>query len=59
MPDEDLVSTEEAGQILGKSARTVRRMAERGQIPTVRNTPRLYLFSRQVVEVVAQQGGPR
>lgn len=55
MPDAPLTSTE-AGAILGKSARTVQRMVDAGEIACLHKLPGpngAYLFERAEVERVA------
>lgn len=56
MPNpDDLIAATEAGAILGKSARTVSRLAEAGQLPVVQKLPGpngAYLFRRRDVEAL-------
>lgn len=60
MPNDDLLTTTEAGVILGKSARTVQRMAESGELPYARKLPGpngAYLFARSLIEQAAAADG--
>ena len=52
----DIITTGEAGRILGRSARTVQRLIESGQLPTVRKLAGPnghFLLDRAVVEELA------
>lgn len=54
----DLVTSPEAGQLLGKSARTVQRMADAGDLPYLQKLPGpngAYLFDRAVIEAKAAE----
>lgn len=54
-PDE-LIMGPEAGQILGKSGRTIARMAATGQLPYAMKLPGpkgAYLFRRSAIEALA------
>ena len=56
-PDELLTSTQ-AGQIIGRSGRTVIRQAELGQIPVAAKLPGpngAYLFRRSEIEAIAAE----
>jgi excisionase family DNA binding protein len=61
--DEDLITTQEAGLILGKSARTVQRMILADELASVRKLPGpngAYLLRRSDVDALAgaaAQGG--
>ncbi len=60
MPNDELLTTTEAGLILGKSARTVQRMAESGELAYARKLPGpngAYLFSRSRIEQLAARNG--
>lgn len=53
-----LISTPEVGQILGKSARTVQRMAGAGKLPIAGKVPGLhgaYVFYRDQIEAIRVQ----
>ena len=53
---DDLILATDAGAILGKSARTISRLAESGQIPFVQKLPGprgAYLFRRAEIEAFA------
>jgi hypothetical protein len=53
MPNDDLLTSPQAGLILGKSARTVQRMADAGELAYAQKLPGpngAYLFRRSVVE---------
>ncbi len=55
MPHSDLLTTTQAGAILGKSGRTVQRMAEAGTIPVAHQLPGpngALLFRREDVEAL-------
>jgi predicted DNA-binding transcriptional regulator AlpA len=52
---DDLLTSTEAGQIIGKSARTVQRMAESGELPVAQKLPGpngAYLFRRTEIEAL-------
>ena len=54
----DLVTSPEAGQLLGNSARTVQRMADAGDLPYRQKLPGpngAYLFDRAVIEAKAAE----
>lgn len=58
MPQDDLLTSPQAGLILGKSARTVQRMADAGDLPPAQKLPGpngAYLFRRSDVEAMALQ----
>ncbi len=51
----ELLTSPEAGQILGKSARTVQRLADSGRLPIAQKLPGpngAYLFRRSDVEAL-------
>lgn len=53
-----LLTTTDAGRILGKSARTVQRMAEAGEIPIAQKLPGpngAYLFDPADVDTLAAE----
>jgi len=53
MPNEELLTSPQAGLLLGKSARTVQRMADAGDLPIAQKLPGpngAYLFRRGDVE---------
>ena len=53
MPRNDLLTSPQAGLILGKSSRTVQRLAETGVLPAAQKLPGpngAYLFRREDVE---------
>ncbi len=53
----ELLTSPEAGRILGKSARTIQRMADSGEIPVAQKLPGpngAYLFRRDVVLALAE-----
>jgi excisionase family DNA binding protein len=53
MPNDDLLTSPQAGLILGKSARTVQRMADAGELAYAQKLPGpngAYLFRRSDVE---------
>lgn len=55
---DELLTSTQAGQILGKSGRTVVRMAEKGLVPTVGKLPGdngAYLFRRSDVEALLSE----
>lgn len=57
---DDLITATEAGRLLDKSARTVSRLAEAGQLPFVQKLagPRgAYLFRRTEIEKLAAAQG--
>jgi len=49
----DTITTSVAARILGKAEGTIRLMADRGDIPTVRTSSGTRLFDRAVVERLA------
>lgn len=52
----ELLTSPEAGRILGKSARTIQRMADAGEIPVAQKLPGpngAYLFRREDLEALA------
>lgn len=54
----DIITTGEAGRILGRSARTVQRMIDAGQLPTVGKLTGPnghFLLDRAVVEQLAKE----
>lgn len=58
MPETDLLTTTQAGAILGKSGRTVARMVEAGEIAPVHRLPGpngALLFDRSAIEALAAQ----
>ncbi len=62
MPNDELMTTTEAGVILGKSPRTVQRMAESGELAYARKLPGpngAYLFTRSVIEQAAADARPQ
>lgn len=51
----ELITSPEAGQILGKSARTIQRMADAGDLPVAQKLPGpngAYLFVRSDIEAL-------
>ena len=55
MPNTELLTSPQAGAILGKSARTVQRMADAGDLPYAHKLPGpngAYLFRRSEVEAL-------
>ncbi len=57
MTDMDILTSPEAGQILHMSARTVQRMADRGELEYIRKLPGpngAYIFHRSVIEAAAR-----
>lgn len=55
MPNTELLTSPQAGAILGKSARTVQRMADAGDLPYAQKLPGpngAYLFRRSEVEAL-------
>lgn len=59
MPQDDLLTSPQAGSILNKSARTVQRMADAGLLPVAQKLPGpngAYLFRRRDVERLAKRG---
>ena len=57
MTDKDILTSPEAGQILNLSARTVQRMADRGELDYIRKLPGpngAYIFERAVIEAAAK-----
>lgn len=51
----ELITSPEAGQILGKSARTIQRMADAGDLPVAQKLPGpngAYLFARSDIEAL-------
>lgn len=61
VPTDELITVSQAATILGKSVRTVHRMAAAGTLPSQKlagaGPAGAYLFSRQVVEVMARLNG--
>jgi hypothetical protein len=58
MTSDDLITATEAGRLLDKSARTVSRLAETGQLPFVQKLagPRgAYLFKRSAIQAEAEK----
>jgi predicted DNA-binding transcriptional regulator AlpA len=59
MPKDDtLLTSPQAGLLLGKSARTVQRMAEAGALPVAQKLPGpngAFLFRRSEIEALAVQ----
>jgi excisionase family DNA binding protein len=56
--DDTYLTSPEAGRLLGKSARTVTRMADAGKLPVAQKLPGpngAYLFRRSDVEALAAQ----
>lgn len=56
MSTDELLTSSQAGYILGKSVRTVARMADRGELPVAQRLPGVNgsrLFRRDVVEQLA------
>lgn len=56
MTDSDILTSPEAGLILNKSARTVQRLADRGELEYVRKLPGpngAYIFTRGAIEKAA------
>jgi len=56
MPTQELLTTPQAGAILGKSARTIQRMADAGDLPYVAKLPGpngAYLFDAKVIKSLA------
>lgn len=50
-----LITSPEAGRIIGKSARTIQRMADAEEIPVAQKLPGpngAYLFDREVIEAM-------
>jgi predicted DNA-binding transcriptional regulator AlpA len=59
---DDLITSSQAGAILGKSARTVSRLAEQGKLPyetRLAAANGVYLFKRSVVEEYAAERAER
>lgn len=57
MTDKDILTSPEAGQILNLSARTVQRMADRGELDYIRKLPGpngAYIFDRSAIEAAAK-----
>lgn len=57
-----LLTTAEAGKLLGRSPRTVARLAASGELPYVRKLDGVrggYLFDRPIVELFARQRASR
>lgn len=57
MPESALITSPQAGLILGKSARTVQRMAEAGSLPVAQKLPGpngAFLFRREDIEALAE-----
>lgn len=60
MPD-DLLTSPQAGTLLGKSARTIQRMADAGDLPVAQKLPGpngAYLFRRSDVEALLAAAAP-
>lgn len=58
MPKDELLTSPQVAHILGKSARTVQRMADSGELPITQKLPGpngAYLFSRRDVEALAKK----
>lgn len=58
MDKTDIITTGEAGRILGRSARTVQRLIESGQLPTIGKLPGTvghFLLDRAVVQALANE----
>lgn len=56
-PQLDIITTGEAGRMIGRSARTVQRLIESGELPTVGKLAGingLFLLDRAVVESLAK-----
>ena len=58
MASDALLTVQEAAGIIGKSPRTIQRMAERGDLPFVRKLPGhgtngRYVFDRSAIELYA------
>lgn len=56
MPQDDLLTSPQVGLILGKSARTVQRMAGAGELPVAHKIPGpngAFLFRRSDIEALA------
>ena len=54
----ELITSPEAAQILGKSIRTIQRLAELGELPYAQKLPGpngAYLFRRSDIEALASQ----
>lgn len=55
---DDLLTSPQAGLILGKSARTVQRMADAGDLPVAQKLPGpngAFLFRREDIERIASE----
>ena len=55
-PQIDIITTGEAGRIIGRSARTVQRLIETGELPTIGKLSGVnghFLLDRAVVETLA------
>lgn len=62
MPLDELMTSTQAAAALGVSLKTIQRLAHAGTLPVVQKLPGpkgAFLFSRTVVELVAQQGRKR
>jgi len=60
MPDHGLLTTAETAALLGKSVRTIARLAGNGALPYEHKTPGKrgqYLFRRKVIERIAGTNG--
>ena len=61
LPMADLLTSPEVAEMLGKTTRTVQRMAKGGRLPVAQKLPGLkgsYLFSKDVVELIARTQRP-
>lgn len=61
-PMTDLVTSPEAGRMLGKSARTIQRMADSGDLPYTQKLPGpngAYLFRRSDIEALLATGASK
>lgn len=59
MQQDDLLTSPQVGYILGKSARTIHRMADAGALPVAAKLPGpngAYLFRRSEIEALAVAG---
>jgi excisionase family DNA binding protein len=57
MTNAELLTSPEAGALLGKSARTVQRLVDRGELKPAQKLPGpngAYLFRREDIEALAQ-----
>jgi len=60
MPNDELLTSTQAGTLLVKSARTVQRMADAGSLPVAQKLPGpngAYLFRRKDIERLAADEG--